>query len=94
MSGRTVRVQTRDAAWQSPIPTRTGVVWEPTHWDVEVSDEPRPARPGHSRVVAVGGGRPETWDGRHLDEWLVLVDAGTDSGMRAHPIAGVDRMSA
>ena len=46
-----------------------------------------------SLVVPRSGGRPHVWDGTRAGEYWLLLSAGTDSGLRAHPIAGVDRMS-
>lgn len=88
----TVKVTVADSAYQSPTPTVTGNRWIPTSFQVPIETEALLARPGQSMVVARSGGPRQVWDGSDIRAWYVLVDAGTDSGMAAHPIAGPDRM--
>ncbi|UQE74179.1 hypothetical protein MYK68_15815 [Gordonia sp. PP30] len=61
-------------------------------YDVKISDQPRTARVAHDLVVPREGGRARTWDGDTRGGLYVLKDAGTDSGIMAHPISGEDRM--
>lgn len=90
----TVTVQLHDPAFVHQTPTAAGTSPVATSVEVEISEEPRAARPRHSYVAPREGGYRSEWDGLQADRVWLVVDAPTESGMRAHPIGGIDTMSA